>query len=288
MKKLTCILLALVLVTGFAFAGGGKDSGAQSASQPAAQATPQAVTIAVGGSTSVNPLMELLTAEYIKSHSHVKFNISATGSGDGIKGVPAGTCEIGMSSRELTPAEIGTGIDELVIAIDGIAVVVNKANPVANLTQAQIKDVYTGDINRWEQLGAAANGKTGAIAVVSREAGSGTRGAFEELLKFQDKMVNSAIIFDSTGAIKAEVSRNADAIGYLSLGSLDTSIKALSVENVEASTANVLNSSYKIARPFLLMTKKGVPLNPETKAFLDWIMGANGQNIVKTSWISVK
>ena len=293
MRKLTCILLALVLVTGFVFAGGGKDSGAQPASQPAsqsaaAQPAPQAVSIAVGGSTSVNPLMELLTAEYIKSHSHVKFNISATGSGDGIKGVPAGTCEIGMSSRELTPAEIGTGIDELVIAIDGIAVVVNKSSPIASLTQAQIKDIYTGDIGRWEQLGAAANGKTGAIAVVSREAGSGTRGAFEELLKFQDKMVARAIIFDSTGAIKAEVSRNADAIGYLSLGSLDDSIKALSVENVEASTANVLNSSYKIARPFLLMTKKGVPLNPETKAFLDWVMGANGQNIVKTSWISVK
>jgi len=247
MKKLLSVLLALVLVAGIAFAGGGKETAPQQTTQPAAQPAPQAqpYTISVGGSTSVNPLMELLVAEYGKAHSNLKFNISATGSGDGIKGVPAGTCEIGMSSRELTPAELGTGVDVLVIAIDG-------------------------------------------IAVVSREPGSGTRGAFEEILKFQDQLVKGAIEFDGTGAIKAEVSRNVDAIGYISLGSLDNTIKALSVDGVAATTANVVSGSYKIARPFILLTKKGSPLNPETKAFLDWIMGTAGQNIVKTSWISVK
>ena len=283
MKKLFSVLLVLILAAGFAFAGGG---GQSPAAQTAAQAQPY--TISIGGSTSVNPLMELLVAEYGKSHGNIKFTISATGSGDGIKGVPAGTCEIGMSSRELTPTEIGTGIDDLVIAIDGIAVVVNPGNPISGLTQAQIKDIYTGAVSRWEQLGAAANGKSGGIAVVSREPGSGTRGAFEELLKFQDQMVKGAIEFDSTGAIKAEVSRNIDAIGYLSLGSLDSTVKGLSVDTITATTANVVAGSYKIARPFILMTKKGAALNPETRAFLDWIMGSAGQTIVKTSWISVK
>jgi len=280
MKKLLCVLSVFVLTTGFAFAGGGNEA----ASKPAAAAH----TIAVGGSTSVNPLMELLIADYQKAHSNVKFTISATGSGDGIKGAAAGTYELGMSSRELTPAEIGTGLDALVIAIDGIAVILNNSNPIAGLSMEQIKDIYTGKITRWEQLGSSASSKTGGIAVVSREPGSGTRGAFEELLKFQDQLVKGAIEFDGTGAIKAEVSRNADAIGYISLGSLDATVKPLSVGGVVPNTANVVAGSYKIARPFILVTKKGAPLHAETKAFVDWIMSGAGQSIVKKSWISVK
>jgi len=276
MKKLLSVLLVLVLFAGATFAQAARTAN-----------TDAAYTISVGGSTSVNPLMELLVAEYAKVRPNVKFTISATGSGDGIKGVPAGTYEIGMSSRELTPAEIGTGIQETVIAIDGIAVIVNKKNPVSNLTQEQIKDIYTGKITSWEQLGAAAGKKTGRIAVVSREPGSGTRGAFEELLKFQDQLVKGAVEFDGTGAIKAEVSRNEDAIGYISLGSVDNTIKALSVDGVAATNANVQNRKYKIARPFLLLTKKGVTLNAETKAFMDWIFEKAGQNIVKKSWIPV-
>jgi phosphate transport system substrate-binding protein len=152
----------------------------------------------------------------------------------------------------------------------------------------QIKDIYTGKITRWEQLGDSASGKTGGIAVISREPGSGTRGAFEELLKFQDQLVKGAVEFDGTGAIKAEVSRNADAIGYISLGSLDSTIKPLNVGSIAPNNANVVSGSYKIARPFILVTKKGVPLNAETKAFIDWIMGSAGQSIVKKSWIPVK
>jgi phosphate transport system substrate-binding protein len=282
-KKLLLVFTVLVLAAGFVFAGGGKDTN----SQPAVQSAPQVYTISVGGSTSVNPLMEMFVGEYTKAHSNIKFNVSATGSGDGIKGVPAGTCEIGMSSRELTPAEKGTDIQELVIAVDGIAVVINNNNPISSLTQAQIKDIYTGAITRWEQLGAAANGKTGGIAVVSREPGSGTRGAFEEILRFQDQLVRGAIEFDGTGAIKAEVSRNVDSIGYISLGSVDTSIKALAVDGTSATNANVVAGTYKIARPFILLYKKSVPLNAQTRSFLDWIMGSEGQNIVKRSWISV-
>jgi phosphate transport system substrate-binding protein len=281
MKKIVSTFTVLVLLaTGFVFAAGKNDK----ASQPASQTH----TISVGGSTSVNPLMELFVEEYGKAHSSIKFNVSATGSGDGIKGVPAGTCEIGMSSRELTPAEKGTDISEMVVAIDGIAVIINPNNPISSLTLDQIRNIYTGSISRWEQLGATANGKTGGIAVISREPGSGTRGAFEEILKFQDQLVRGAIEFDGTGAIKAEVSRNADAIGYISLGSVDTTIKALSVDGVVGNTNNVKNGSYKIARPFILLYKKSTPLSAQTKAFLDWTMGNEGQAIVSRSWISVK
>jgi phosphate transport system substrate-binding protein len=277
--KSVCIVLALSLaIMGNVFAGGGS----QNAGGGSQNVEP--VTITVAGSTSVNPLMELLTGEYAKLKSHVRFNISATGSGDGIKAVPAETAEIGMSSRELTPAELGTGIDKHVIAIDGIAVIVNKDNPVSNLTAEQIRNIYTGKIADWSQLG---GGKTGKIAVVSREPGSGTRGAFEEILKFQDQLVKGAVEFDGTGAIKAEISRNVDAIGYISLGSVDNSVKTLSVDGVAPATANVVNGSYAIARPFLLLTKGGKPLNPETRSFLDWILSPAGQALVKTSWISV-
>jgi phosphate transport system substrate-binding protein len=233
--------------------------------------------------------MELFQADYEKSHSNIKITISGTGSGDGIKGAGEGTYEIGMSSRDLTPAEIGTGLDTLVVAIDGIAAIVNSNNPISGLTMDQIKSIYTGTITRWEQLGAAANGKTGGIAVVSREPGSGTRGAFQELLGFQDgALVANAIIFDGTGAIKSAIAGNADAIGYISLGSVDNTIKALSVNGVAATNANVKSGSYKIARPFILITKKGAPIHPAVKAFLDWTMSDAGQTIVTRSWISVK
>jgi phosphate transport system substrate-binding protein len=262
------------------FATGAGDKG--SAGGTGSSAAPYTVTVA--GSTSVNPLMELLIAEYRKAHGNVNFNISATGSGDGIKAVPAETAEIGMSSRDLSAAEKGTGIDEHLIAIDGIAVVVNSANPLSNLTVDQIRDIYTGAVSDWRQVG----GRAGKIAVVSREPGSGTRSAFEELVRFQDQLVGGAIEFDGTGAVIAEISRNADAIGYISLGSVSSTVKALSVDGVAASTANVINGSYKISRPFLLLTKRSRNLNGETTAFLNWILTPAGQNIVKTSWIAVK
>jgi phosphate transport system substrate-binding protein len=286
MKKLFCILLALFLAAGFAFAGGGKE---QAAAQPASQPAAAPHTISVGGSTSVTPLMELFQADYEKANAGIKITISGTGSGDGIKGAGEGTYEIGMSSRELTPAEIGGGLDPLVIAIDGIAAIVNSNSPISALTMDQIKDIYTGKITRWEQLGAAANGKSGGIAVISREPGSGTRGAFQELVKFQDgELIANAIIFDGTGAIKSAIAGNADAIGYISLGSVDNTIKALSVDGVAATNDNVKAGTYKIARPFILITKKGAPIHPAAKAFMDWTLSDAGQAIVKRSWISIK
>jgi len=283
MKKLISFLLVCTLAAAFAFAGGSRNNSSTAASQS------QSHTISVGGSTSVTPLMELFQADYEKANAGIKITISGTGSGDGIKGAGEGTYEIGMSSRELTPAEIGTGLDVLVIAIDGIAVIINNSVPISGLTIEQIRDIYTGKITRWEQLGSSSQGKTGGIAVVSREPGSGTRGAFQELVNFQDgALVGNAIIFDGTGAIKSAIAGNPDAIGYISLGSVDNTIKALNVDGVAATNDNVKSGSYKIARPFILITKRGAPLHSAVKDFLDWTMGDAGQNIVRRSWISVK
>ncbi|MCL2762718.1 MAG: phosphate ABC transporter substrate-binding protein [Treponema sp.] len=273
MRWIAAMILAGAVVLSPAFAGGKQDS----------KPTGASYTIEVGGSTSVSPLMELLAADYQKAKSHIKVNINGTGSGDGIKN--AGVLyQIGMSSRELTPAEQGQGLKAETIAIDGIAVIVNSANPVGDLSVAQIRDIYTGAITDWSQVSGGA--KSGRIAVISREEGSGTRGAFEELVGFQGKLLAGANESTSTGAIKAGIAGNPDAIGYISLGSVDATIKAIAVGGVSGSSDNVLNGSYQIARPFIILT--GANLHAESKAFVDWILGTEGQTIVKRSWIPVK
>jgi phosphate transport system substrate-binding protein len=266
--KLVSVLMGLIVLTG-AFARGNNE---------AAQ-----YTIEVGGSTSVTPLMELLAEEYQKLNSNIKININGTGSGDGINN--AGVLyQIGMSSRELTPAEQGKGLKETIIAIDGIAVIVHKDNPINNLTIEQIRDIYTGAVTDWRQVSGGT--KSGRIAVISREEGSGTRGAFEELVGFQGKLLAGANESTSTGAIKAGIAQNSDAIGYISLGSVDDTIKAISVGGVAATTANVVNGSYRIARPFIVLT--GSNVRSESTAFIEWMLSNAGQAIVRRSWISVK
>jgi len=278
MKRIAMVMLAGALALS---AVGTSCSKSQKSEGEARSAAPY--TIEVGGSTSVTPLMELFAEEYQKAKPNIKININGTGSGDGIKN--AGVLyQVGMSSRELTPAEQGQGLKETVVAIDGIAVIVNSDNPITDLLIEQIRNIYTGAITDWSQVSGGA--KRGSIAVISREEGSGTRGAFEELVGFQGKLLAGANEFTSTGAIKASVVSNADAIGYISLGSVDDTIKSVSVGGVAASNANVVNGSYKIARPFILLT--GSSLHAESKAFVDWTLSAEGQTIVRKSWIPVK
>jgi phosphate transport system substrate-binding protein len=243
----------------------------------------QNYTIEVGGSTSVAPLMELFADAYSKSKPGIKVNINSTGSGDGINNA-GNVYQIGMTSRDLTPAEKGKGLKEVRVAIDGIAVIVHRNNPVKNLTLEQIKDIYTGAITDWSQVSGGA--KRGRIAVISREAGSGTRGAFEEIVGFRN-LVAGAVESTSTGAIKASIAQNQDAIGYISLGSMDRTINALNVGGVAASNANVVKGTYKIARPFIVLVNDRT-LHAESRAFVDWMLSRAGQTIVRTSWIPVR
>lgn len=262
--KLITVLTVIALTS--AFAGGNQGSG----STPASAAP---YTIEVGGSTSVTPLMEVLQAGYADVRPNVRINISGTGSGDGITNAGV-TYQIGMSSRDLTPAELGRGLRAEIIGIDGIAVIINKNNAVSNLSVEQIQGIYTGTITNWSQVG----GRNAAIAVVSREEGSGTRGAFEEIVRFQGMLLAGANQLTSTGAILANVAQNQDAIGYISLGSVNDSVKALSVGGVTPTAANVSRGAYKIARPFILLTGNNV--RQESTAFIEWILSPAGQAIV--------
>ncbi len=232
-------------------------------------------TIAISGSTSVGPLVELEEEEFEANNQDVTIEINQTGSSSGIKDTISGTTEIGMSSRELTDEE-SKNLKEVTIAVDGIGVVVNKNNPVKNLTLEQIKDIFTGKITNWSEVG----GEDKEIVVVSREEGSGTRTAFQEILNYStEDTVKNAIVNNSTGATKVMVEENDNAIGYMSIGYIDDSIESVNVDGVEATADNVKSGEYKIQRPFLLVYKEGA-LSEEGQEFIDFILSDKGQAIV--------
>lgn len=241
-------------------------------------------SITVNGSTSVQPLTEELAKAFMAKNKNVKIDIQGGGSGVGIKSAKDGIVDIGMSSRELKSEE--KNLKEIKIAIDGIAIIVNPANKVTNLTMEQIQKIYKGEITDWSQVG----GKAGRITVITREDGSGTRGAFIELTgveakengKKLDKTVASAIIQGSSGAVMTTAASDPNAIGYASFGVAkeSTELKLLSVEGAEATAENIYAGSYIISRPFLMLTKeepKGA-----VKEFIDFILSAEGQEIVES------
>ncbi|TCL66582.1 phosphate transport system substrate-binding protein [Hydrogenispora ethanolica] len=238
-------------------------------------------TINMVGSTSVQPLAEELAQAFMAKNKGVKIFVQGGGSGAGIKAAMTNSAEIGNSSRELNPDE--TGIHETVIAKDGIAIVVHKSNPVSNMSTDQLKKIYAGEYTNWKQVG----GPDENIVVVNREAGSGTRGAFEEIVLGKTPNTSKCLVQASTGAVQQSVSITKEAIGYISLGSLDTkAVKALKIDGVEATEKNVLAKTYKIQRPFLMLTKNA-PAGL-VKTFLDWVLSPEGQKIVAKEYISVK
>ena len=245
-------------------------------------AAPLKGSIQIVGSTSVQPLAEELAQAFMAKNKNVKIFVQGGGSGAGIKAAMTGTADIGNSSRELTASE--TGIFETVIAKDGIAIVVNKANPVTNLTMEQLQKIYSGAITNWKEVG----GTDMNIQVVNREAGSGTRGAFEEIVLHPAKIQNTSncLVQASTGAVQQTVAITKEAIGYISLGALDKSaVKAATIDGVECNEKNILVKIYKIQRPFLMLTKTAP--TGVVKAFLDWVTGPEGQKIVAKEYITV-
>ncbi len=240
-------------------------------------------TVKVAGSTSVQPLTEELAEAFAQKQPDLTVSITGGGSSAGVESANKGTAQIGTSSRELKDEEKGYGLTETMIAKDGIAVIVNPANPVKDLTLEQIKKIFTGEIKDWREVG----GKKGPIIVVVREEGSGTRGAFEEMVLGKGvKFIANAVVQNYTGAVKTAVTKDAGAVGFISLGSTDNTVRALKVDGIAPSEATVLDKSYKISRPFLFLTK-GEP-DSATKAFIDFVLSGEGQKIVSEKFVKVK
>lgn len=239
-------------------------------------------TINIAGSTSVQPLAEELAQAFMAKNKAVKIFVQGGGSSAGVKSAQNGTTDIGTCSRELEPSE--AGLHETVIAKDGVALVVNRSNSVNNLSFSQLQKIYTGEYTNWKAVG----GPDEKIVVVNREAGSGTRGAFEELvLGKQLSNTTNCLVQASTGAVQQTVAVTKEAIGYISLGSLDPKVvKAVSIENVACNETNILAKKYKIQRPFLMLTKTAP--TGITKAFINWILSPDGQKIVAKEFIQIK
>ena len=272
-KKIKLMVGALlVTMVGAVFTGCGssdsKDSGEGNADSN------KQVTISISGSTSVGPLMEKIQEVYEAENPNVTLEIQQPGSGTGIKNAMEGVVEIGMASRELKAEE--SGVEATVIAYDGIALLVNPKNKVKDITMQQIKDIYTGKITNWKEVG----GSDAPIVVVSREEGSGTRDAFQELVGYKaEELVKDASISDGSGAVKATVAGNENAIGFASFEYVDNTVAALKVDGAEPTAENVKGGSYKISRPFNLITKEDT-LTEDGKALIDFIKSDKGQEIV--------
>lgn len=235
-------------------------------------------SITMAGSTSMEKFANTLAESFMAAHPDVTVQAEFTGSSAGVEAVLSGQSDIGNSSRNLTEDEIAEGAVENIVAIDGIAVVTDPNNTVSDLTRDQLIQIYTGEVTNWSDLG----GESLPIVVVGREAGSGTRGAFEEILEIEDQC-QYANELDSTGAVMARVASTPGAIGYVSLDVLDDTVKALSLDGVEANEANIKDGSYFLSRPFVMATKgELVDQNELVQALFEYVYSEEGQELVQS------
>ena len=291
MKKFVSIALAAMLI--IAMAGCSQSEAPAATTAAPAQTEAQAVaqtqvpetaaltgTVATDGSTSMEKVIGALGESFMEANSGVNFTYNPTGSGTGITAVSEGRCDISLSSRSLKDDEKASGLVETVLAYDGIAVIVNPANGVEDLSLEQIAKIYTGEITNWSEVG----GSDAEIVLIGREAGSGTRSGFEEIVEVKDKCLYRQEL-TSTGDAIAAVSQNPDAIGYASLASVKDSVKALKVAGVAPSEETVKDGTYLIQRPFVLVTKEGVTLSPVAQAFFDYATGGEANDIITAAGV---
>lgn len=233
------------------------------------------VRIELAGSTSVQPVASQLADVYMKKHPDVRINVQGGGSGLGIRSVSQGIIDIGTSSKALNENE-SVGLKQYLIGKDGVLVVVNSDNPLDGLNSSQIKDIYSGKITNWKDVG----GSNAKINVITREDGSGTRSVFQKIVMGKDKIRADAVVLTSTESIAQSVKGDPNAIGYMSLTSYKGDIKALKVDGVYPTEETIFNGTYPIQNPFLFLTK-GEP-EGVVKDFIDFCLSPEGQEIVKS------
>ena len=283
-KIMRRMALCLTAVLTFGLAACSTDTGSTSPSESTPQSTPQSSgavlsgKITMAGSTSMEKLSNALAEAFMEENSGVTVTAEFTGSSAGIESLLAGSVDIGNASRKLKNSEAGSGAVENIVAIDGIAVVVNPNNSVQDLAQEQLTSIYKGEITNWSELG----GSDEPIVVVGREAGSGTRGAFEEILKIQDAC-KYALELDSTGTVVAKVASTAGAIGYVSLDMVDDTVTALKLDGVEAAAGQIKAGDYFLARPFVMATKGEISEQSElVQAIFEYIYSDAGTELIES------
>lgn len=275
LKKIAALFVAAAVMVGGLTACGG--SGNEADGQNAGGNAQLNGTVTLAGSTSMEKLANALAEGFMIANQGVTVQAEFNGSSAGVEQMLAGTVEIGNASRNLKEGELSEGAVENIVAIDGIAVIVDTNNTVEDITTEELVKIYTGEVNNWNQLG----GANQPIVVIGREAGSGTRGAFEELLEIED-MCAYAQELDSTGTVMANVAATPGAIGYVSLDVLNDTVSVLAIDGVVASEENIVAGTYSLSRPFVMATKGEVSQQSElVQAFFAYIESEEGQAIIK-------
>jgi phosphate transport system substrate-binding protein len=238
--------------------------------------------VSIDGSTSMEKVVGYLSESYMEENSNVKISYNPTGSGAGIQAVIDGRCDIGLSSRNLNDTELQT-LNATVIAIDGIAIIVNNENPLEDLTMSEVVEVYTGNVTNWSELG----GNDLPIVCIGREASSGTRDGFESITNTTNVCQYSQEL-TSNGDIVQAVSSNPNAIGYVSLASVSDSVKTISIENIMPSNDTILDGSYKIQRNFIFVTPKDRELSSVARGFYEYALsGSADEYIIQSGAIPI-
>jgi len=259
--------------------GGSASSSASTAASSAASSAAAALSgnVAAGGSTSMKNVIAALTEGFAEVEPGVTVSYDPTGSGAGITGAADKTLDIGLSSRALKDDE-KADVDGTTIALDGIAIIVNNASKVEDLTVDQLKQMFTGEITNWSEVG----GDDGEIVLIGREAGSGTRDGFESIVDVKDSC-KYAQELTATGAVISAVEANPLAIGYASLSAVGDTVKMVTVGGVECSEETVKDGSYEVQRPFVFVTNKSVTLSEQAQAFFDFATSADAADLIRTA-----
>ena len=281
MKKFLTLALTAVMALSLLTACGSKnDNSADTNTDGSNTETTLSGTVSTDGSTSMEKVINSLGESFMAMNKDVKFTYNPTGSGSGIQAVSEGRCDIGLSSRALKDDEKASGLVETVVALDGIAIVVNPENPVSDLDIDTIAKIYTGEITNWKDVG----GNDAEIVLIGREAGSGTRDGFESITDTKDACQYRQEL-TSTGDVINTVSQNPDAIGYASLSAVEgkDTVKAVTVGGVACTEATVLDGSYAIQRPFVLVTKDGTALSPAAQAFFDFAASKDAASLIQNA-----